>query len=54
MDDSAFGRELGKAAIASIVGFLVGLFLQALGATKWVVAAASGAIGGLVAAAVIA
>lgn len=54
MDDFSPCRELGKAAVASVVAFLVALFLQALGWGKWLVAAGSGAAGGLVVAATIA
>lgn len=47
-------KEFGRAVIATIVAFLVGLFLKALGAGKWLAAGAGGAAGGMVALAVIA
>jgi hypothetical protein len=54
MDRPRFERELTKAGIASAVAFFVGLILKALGAGKWVIAAGSGAVGGVVAVAMIA
>ena len=47
-------RELAIAAVASLVAFFVGLILKALGAGKWLVAAGSGATGGLAAVAIFA
>jgi hypothetical protein len=54
MDNINFLIEFGRAAVATIVAFLVGLILKAAGAGKWVVAAGSGAVGGVAAVAVIA
>jgi hypothetical protein len=48
------GKELGRALIAAIVALIAAAFLKALGASRWVVAAGSGAVGGLAAAAAIA
>jgi len=54
MENIDFGKELGRAAIAAVVAFFVALMLKALGAGKWLVAAGSGAVGGLAAVAVVA
>jgi hypothetical protein len=47
-------QEIAFAGAAAIVAFLVAAILRSNGAGKWLTAAASGAIGGLSAAAVIA
>jgi hypothetical protein len=47
-------KELGRAVIAAIVALVVGLILKAMGAGKWLVAGASGAVGGIAAVAVVA
>jgi membrane associated rhomboid family serine protease len=47
-------KEIAFAAAAAIVAFLVSAILRTNGAGKWLTAGASGAIGGLAAAAVIA
>jgi hypothetical protein len=47
-------KELGRAVIAAIVALIVGLILKAMGAGKWLVAGASGAVGGIAAVAVVA
>jgi hypothetical protein len=54
MDSINFPKELGRAAIAVVAAFLVGLLLKAAGAGKWLAAAGSGAVGGVVAVAAIA
>jgi hypothetical protein len=47
-------KELGRAVVAAIVTLIVGLILKAMGAGKWFVAGASGAVGGIAAVAVVA
>jgi hypothetical protein len=54
MDNVNIPKELGRAAIAAIAAFSAALLLKALGAGKWLAAAGSGAIGGVVAIATIA
>lgn len=54
MDPIDIRKELGKAAVASLVAFFVALILKGLGAGKWLVAAGSGAAGGVIAVAVFA
>jgi hypothetical protein len=54
MDRVNVREELGKAAVASVVAFFVALVLRGLGAGKWLIAAGSGAAGGVVALAVFA
>lgn len=54
MNNSNFPKELGRALVAWVIALLVGVILKALGAGKWLAAAGSGAIGGVVAVAVIA
>jgi hypothetical protein len=54
MENVDIPKELGRAAIASVVALFMTVFLQALGAGRWLAAAGSGAIGGVVAIAVIA
>jgi hypothetical protein len=49
-----FGKELSRAALAAGAEFIVALLLKALGAGKWLVAAGSGAVGGLAAVAIVA
>ena len=49
MDNVNIPKELGKAAVASVIAFFVALILKGLGAGKWLVAAGSGAAGGVVA-----
>jgi hypothetical protein len=53
MDSLDPGKEFARAAIAAIVALLVGLWLKATGAGKWLTAAASGAVGALAAAAIV-
>jgi hypothetical protein len=48
------GKELGRAVIAGIVAFFVAIVLKALNAGKWMTAAGSGAVGGMVAVAIVA
>jgi uncharacterized membrane protein YjjP (DUF1212 family) len=48
-----FPKELGRAIVAAVVALLAGLLLKALGAGKWLTAAGSGAIGGVVAIALV-
>lgn len=52
MKNIDIGKELGSAAVASLVAFFVGLILKALGAGKWLIAGGSGAAGSLAAVAV--
>jgi hypothetical protein len=47
-------KEIAFAGVAAIVAFMVAAILRSNGAGKWLAASASGAIGGLAAAAVIA
>jgi hypothetical protein len=47
-------KEIAFAGAAAIVAFIVGAILRGYGAGKWLTAGASGAIGGLAAAAVVA
>lgn len=54
MDNINIPKEIGRAAIAAVVAFLIALLLKAVGAGKWLVAAGSGAAGGVVAIAAIA
>jgi uncharacterized protein (DUF697 family) len=54
MDGIDLPKELGRAVVAALVAFLVGLFLKAVGAGKWLAAGASGAVGGMAAIAAIA
>ncbi len=54
MDNINIPKELGRAAVAAVVALFVGLLLKAMGAGKWLAAAGSGAVGGVVAIAVIA
>jgi hypothetical protein len=54
MDNINVPKELGRAAVAAFVAFLVALFLKALGAGKWLAAAGSRAVGGVVAIAALA
>jgi hypothetical protein len=54
MEDINVPKELGRAAVAAIVAFFLALLLKALGAGKWLAAAGSGAIGGVVAIAAVA
>jgi hypothetical protein len=48
MDDINFSTEFGRALVAAIAAFLIGLVLTAAGGGKWVVAAGSCAVGGMV------
>lgn len=54
MENINVPKELGRAAVAAVVAFFVALFLKALGVGKWLTAASSGALGGVLAFAVIA
>jgi hypothetical protein len=54
MEQVDWGKEAARAGIAAVVAFLVGLLLKSLGAGKWVVGGASGAIGGIAAVAAFA
>jgi hypothetical protein len=54
MDDINIPKELGRAAIAAVVAFFIGLLLKAMCAGKWLAAAGSGAIGGMAAIAILA
>jgi len=54
MNQFDWAKEGGRAGVAAIVAFLVGLLMKALGAGKWVVAGVSGAVGGMAAVAVFA
>ena len=54
MENINFGKEMSRAALAAVVAFFVALILKAFGAGKWLVAAGSGAAGGLAAVAVVA
>lgn len=54
VDNINIPKELGRAAIAAIATFVAALILKALGTSKWLAAAGSGAIGGVAAIAVIA
>lgn len=49
-----WSKEAARAGIAAVAAFFAALVLRALGAGKWVVAGASGAVGGIAAIAVIA
>ncbi len=54
MNNINFPKELGRAAVATVVAFFIGLLLKAMGAGKWLTATGSGAIGGIAAIAAIA
>lgn len=54
MGNIDFREELGRAAVASVVAFVAALVLKAFGAGKWIVAAGSGAVGGVAAVALVA
>lgn len=54
MENINWRKEIAFAGAAAIVAFLVAAILRSNGAGKWLTAGASGAIGGLAAAAVIA
>jgi hypothetical protein len=54
MENINWRKEIGFAGAAAIVAFLVAVILRSNGVGKWLTAGASGAIGGLAAAAVIA
>jgi hypothetical protein len=54
MNNIDIPKELGRAAIAAVIAFFTALLLKAFGAGKWLTAAASGAVGSVVAVAAIA
>jgi hypothetical protein len=54
MDNISIPKELGRAAIAAVVAFFAALLLKGLDAGKWLVAAGSGAVGGVAAIVVLA
>jgi hypothetical protein len=54
MENINWRKEIAFAGAAAIVAFMVAAILRRNGAGKWLTASASGAIGGLAAAAVIA
>ena len=53
MENIDFGKELSRAALSAAVAFFVALILKVLGAGKWLIAAWSGAVGGLAAVAIV-
>ncbi len=53
MESINWRKETAFAGVAAIVGFIVAAILRSNGAGKWLAAGASGAAGGLIAAAVI-
>ena len=54
MDNINWRKEIAFACVAAVVAFMIAAILRSNGAGKWLTASASGAIGGLAAAAVIA
>lgn len=54
MENINWRKEIAFAGAAAIVAFIVAAILRGYGAGKWLTAGASGAIGGLAAAAVVA
>lgn len=54
MENINWRKEIAFAGAAAIVAFIVAAILRGYGGGKWLTAGASGAIGGLVATAVIA
>ena len=52
--ENIWGKEIAFAGAAAIVTFIVAAILRGYGAGKWLTAGASGAIGGLIATAVVA
>ena len=53
MENINWRKEIALAGVAAVVAFIVAALLRGKGAGKWLTAGASGAAGGLVAAAVI-
>jgi hypothetical protein len=54
VDNVNWNRELACAGVAAVVAFIIAAILRGNGAGKWLTAGASGAVGGLAAAVVIA
>lgn len=54
MENINWRKEIAFAGVAAIIAFIVAAIMRSNGAGKWFVAGARGAIGGLVATAVIA
>jgi hypothetical protein len=54
MENINWRKEIAFAGAAAIVAFIVAAILRSYGAGKWLTAGASGAVGGLAAAAVVA
>lgn len=53
MENINWRKEVAFAGVATIVAFIVAATLRSNGAGRWLTAGASGAVGGLAAAAVI-